>query len=143
MTVNRIAAWTASSLVGVALVAGLLLSGSPVEQRHKRLDERRVGDLQRLAAAIDGYWLAREALPESLGELVDGRRLSRMPSDPVTGLPYEYETTEQPTGYRLCATFQSAASEASAGEFWAHGPGRHCYTFEPPVAAEPALRRLR
>ena len=61
-------------------------------------------------------------------ELLDGRRLSRMPSDPETGLAYEYEQLD-PTSYQLCATFDRPSASQLAVDFWIHDAGRGCFSF--------------
>ncbi|HCP49026.1 MAG TPA: hypothetical protein DIT73_02265, partial [Gammaproteobacteria bacterium] len=104
MNVNGFAFWTSSCAVTLVLIASFVISGSPGEQRLVRLDELRIAHLVQLTEAVDDYWEAQDELPLKMSELLDGRRLSRMPSDPETGLAYEYEQLD-PTSYQLCASF--------------------------------------
>ena len=132
MSIHRVAGWTSSTVVAIAVVCGLVLSGSPREQRLKRLDERRIADLRTLASYVDRSWRKHEELPADLGALLDGVDVARIPSDPATGLNYEY-VVAGPREYRLCATFQTTPDRA-AGTFWDHQAGRQCFEFEVPKA---------
>lgn len=129
MNVPRTAGWASAAVVAAAVIAGFVISGSPEVQRQKRLDDRRVSHLQQLTAALDGYWHDHGTLPEELSVVLDGRRLSHMPSDPVTGLGYPYEWLS-PSRYRLCAEFAVASQPGDAQEFWSHPAGRECYEFD-------------
>ena len=135
MNVKKIAVWSSSCIATIAVVAGLALSGSPGEQRLKRLDERRIFDLTHLARALDAYWEDHERLPPDVKSLMDGRVLSRIPTDPATDRMYEYHVDE-PRRYRLCANFDRPSSEKEARGFWAHPDGRQCYEFEAAASAK-------
>jgi len=129
MSINRVAAWVSAAAVLIAVIAGFIISGSPSERRLERLDERRVSDLKQLSWAVDAYRDQRGDLPDDLMELVDGRRLSQLPVDPVTRLPYAYQPLP-PDRYRLCAIFELASEATDQEQFWAHPGGQHCYEFE-------------
>jgi hypothetical protein len=92
------------------------------------LDETRVLQLKALAHAINGYRLTHEALPESLADVVDGLRITSVPTDPVTDIPYEY-SANPPQHYELCAEFERNSRREDAHDFWAHESGRQCYSF--------------
>lgn len=129
MSTNKLAALGSSAVVVVSVVVGLILAGSPDEQRLKRLDSQRVYGLQTIVRVIDFYSSDEGELPGALAELVDGRRLTRLPTDPVTGIPYEYKISNG-TQYELCAMFDRASDDGSQGDFWAHEHGQKCYVFE-------------
>lgn len=133
MNVHRVAAWASIAVVAIAAVAGFVVSGTPGEQRLKRLDERRVADLQRLAHAVDLHWATEHSVPMSADPLVDGRSLSRMPTDPATGEPYRYERLSADS-YQLCADFARPSESWERDDFWQHPAGTHCYTFKVPGA---------
>lgn len=137
MNINRVAAMVTSIAVLIVVIAAFQLLGSPTDQRLQRLDERRVSDLQQLAHAVDTYHAQRDALPEDLEALVDGRRLSRMPTDPSSDQPYRYEPLADDR-YRLCASFARASDPESPPEFWQHTAGTTCFEFE--ATEDPALR---
>ena len=62
-----IAVWVAVVVVSVG--TGLYLLGSPAEERARRMDARRITDLQAISAAADLYWTRHDSLPMSLDEL--------------------------------------------------------------------------
>lgn len=106
-----------------AVAAGFYLLGTPAEERTRRLDDRRVSDLQRLQLAIDLYWTRNGRLPSTLEELAKEAGTNIYGRDPVSGQPYEYRAKDADT-YELCALFER--EEQTAG-FWSHGPGRRCF----------------
>lgn len=122
------AALASALVVAAAVAAGLWISGAPQTQRLERADERRIDDLRRLTAAIADYHDDRGELPAHLGALVDGLRLSELPSDPLRGEPYDYERAGA-GAYRLCARFDLPSPPERSAGFWRHGAGRHCYAF--------------
>lgn len=143
MTPRKTVAIAVSVVMLAAVVAGLFVAGSPSQERARQYDQRRVSDLQTAANAIDQYWTRTKKLPESLEELT-GKREYYVSSilDPRTGDPYGYRATGEKT-YELCATFEleDVADEALAKprspypypegtDFWRHGAGRVCFSFE-------------
>jgi type II secretory pathway pseudopilin PulG len=117
------------AVVIAAVVAGLVISGSPAEQRRLRADDRRVGDLQQLTRAIQRYYEETERLPETLDALVNGWISSELPRDPDTEAEYDYEITGS-SAFRLCAEFARASRPNAEPEFWSHGAGGHCYSLD-------------
>jgi hypothetical protein len=126
----------AIAAVCVSVAVGLKLLGSPSEERARKLDDRRVEDLQRLATAVDLYRSRAGHLPSSLEEV--RRDLPNdMSRDPVTEQPYGYRLISVDK-YELCADFQRA-SEADRGYggydyggsagmgFWSHPAGHRCF----------------
>jgi hypothetical protein len=125
---KRAIAGFAAVSVAAAIVAGLFVIGSPSEERARRLDERRVEDLQGISRATNVYFERHARLPSSLEELgrEGGMRIGER--DPV-GAPYEYHASGAET-YQLCATFQRSSAEegrAVTAEFWSHEAGRRCF----------------
>lgn len=121
-------------VVGVfsAVVAGILLLGSPADERMRRLDERRVNDLIALARATDVFWTRRSRLPASLDELVAEPGVAAETEDPGTGVPYDYTAINAST-YEVCATFVRSATlqeQRVEADFWTHGEGRQCFRRE-------------
>lgn len=117
--------------VGVisAGVAGVLMLGSPAEERGRRLDERRVADLVSLSRAADVYWTRHSDLPAAVAGLLNEPGAAVSASDPGTGAPYEYVRIDGAT-YELCATFHASATlqeQRSDADFWTHGEGRQCF----------------
>jgi hypothetical protein len=116
----------AASIVVVAtLAAAIGVMGTPAQQRLVRLDERRIGDLDRIVRAIREH-----GLPPDLATLArtPGERLSII--DPVDGQPYEFAPLGKDR-YRLCARFATDSAKVPSVAWhqrsWNHGEGRHCY----------------
>ena len=135
MTTNRMAAIAITVVVIIAALAGLYLSGSPAEQRLLRMDERRVRDLNQLANATQRYWQEQGELPATLQQLVDGRRLNKLPVDPDSGQAYEYTAGDKE--FSLCAGFSRPSEATTTIEFWQHPAGEHCYEFDTTVIMPP------
>lgn len=136
-------------VVATVVVVGFWLVGSPLEERTRKFDERRVNDLQLIQGEIMNYWRNKAELPKSLVVLNDDIRGFRVPKDPTTGQDYEY-TVIAPEKFSLCANF-ALADDASRNsnsprsimgprfeaktsydvgypsEVWAHGAGRVCF----------------
>jgi hypothetical protein len=100
--------------------------GPPSEERTRRLDERRVEDLQQIALSVSLYNTRHQRLPVSLTELSAEPGLTLRSRDPVTGEQYGYSTLDS-ARYELCAIFDRESTERRAEIFWSHGGGRHCF----------------
>ena len=113
-----------TAAVIAAVVAGLIVLGSPQTARERRFDERRVADLVDIDGAIDAHLTRTSELPQTLRGLtqVNGRPAL---TDPVTGQGYEYIVHESDR-YELCAVFSQAGEGHSP--YWRHGQGRTCFT---------------
>lgn len=129
MSGQRLAAGLAIAVVVAAIVAGLVISGSPEQQRLLRLDSQRVNDLQSLSQWISVNYSSTRELPAELAELVDGRMLSRVPRDPESDQAYAYEILDR-REYRLCAEFALPSEHPELDGFWAHAAGRQCFRFD-------------
>jgi hypothetical protein len=129
MSIQRVAAVGSIVAVVVAIVAALMLIGSPAEQRLRRLDEGRVNDLRALSRAVYFQWNERQVLAASAADLVDGRSLTRLPVDRSSDEPYEYRVTG-PRAFELCAVFARPSRPQDAHDFWYHDAGRRCFEFD-------------
>ncbi len=125
-------------LVGLAIVAGVVMMGSPRDARAWRLDERRVSDLRWITRATDQYRSRHDRLPASLQELAQDREASVPVRDPATGESYEDQVLG-PKTYTVCARFERADADSSSpepeartGDVWRHGVGRQCFQREAP-----------
>jgi hypothetical protein len=122
----------AAAIASGAIVAGLIIVGSPSEARMRRLDERRVRDLVSITRAVNAYWTRNARLPASLGQLVQTPATDVESQDPLTSQPYAYGVVGGTT-YELCADFQANSQEESHpyfGRFWSHPAGRHCFRLD-------------
>ena len=133
MRARTVAAGIAVALVVMAVVTGLVMLGSPSEQRARRLDERRLRALQTIQVAIDEHWRSHGRRPESIAELMREPRAVSETKDPVTGREYGYRAIAE-RSYQLCAGFErSDTAERDAPfavPFWAHPAGPHCFDLE-------------
>ena len=118
-------AWVLSFVVLASIVLGFFIIGTPAEQRDRRFDEERVGDLRVLQSQIINYWIQKEALPAELDDLKDSISGFVPPEDPATDLPYEYYVTGDLT-FELCATFKTSSYE-SFQQNWEHDAERTCF----------------
>lgn len=131
-----------TAVIAILSVAwGLWLAGSPAAQRLRKLDERRVQDLQtiqsEITAIVYGGQPARspsvpkpvKPLPATLQEVLSQAQYQR-PSiaDPQTGQPYEY-VVRDPRRYDLCAVF-SAPLDQPFNVRWNHPAGHQCFSFD-------------
>lgn len=115
--IRRGNAWFGIVLVVAAIVGGFWIVGSPATQRALRFDQERVSDLQNIQWQIVTYWQQKGALPTALTDLNDSISGTKVPNDPETGQPYEYndkgvtalKTTQTGYVFSLCATFDRAS----------------------------------
>lgn len=123
---------TAVVVVILAVGAGLYTLGSPQEERVRRLDHRRVQDLQGIQAATDLYWTRHAEVPGSLDELTaePGVRINTL--DPASAERYGYQALDS-VRYEVCASFEGESDLIARDrdtDLWAHGPGRQCFQLE-------------
>jgi len=122
----------------VALVWGAFIIGSPMQERLKKFDERRVEDLRSISSEVFEYVYGGmpydpesaliHELPKTLDEVRANARYKRINMlDPATGEPYKYIVIDSKR-YSLCATFDHP-KEREYDIFWDHPAGEHCYNF--------------
>jgi hypothetical protein len=119
-------------IVVAAVVGGLILIGSPAQERMRRVDAQRVADLSAVAGKVDLYWTRHKSLPASLEELSKERSGSVRLMDPDTKRPYEYRILSD-SAYELCADFARDSTDqpdAFHKSFWAHGAGKQCFNLK-------------
>jgi hypothetical protein len=127
----------AGGLLGVVLIVAigtaLVILGSPDQERVRRLDQRRVRDLDGLAMAIDLYFERHGSLPATLRDIEREVGVSAGFRDPASAALYEYQVLEG-SRFELCATFdataQQATDELTEYRFWSHRAGRQCFQRE-------------
>ncbi len=96
----------------VAVVAGLFILGSPMDERARRVDDRRVADLHGIVAATDLYWTRHSRLPASLDDLTAEPGVSISTGDPVSSEIYGYQPLDS-AHYEVCASFERESAETS------------------------------
>lgn len=123
-------------LVIAGIGGGLLILGSPADERVNRLDRRRVQDLQQIERAVNLHRTRQGRLPGSLDELSRDAGIRISGNDPVTGEPYGYRPIDD-TKFEVCAVFETAerSEPVDVAWFWSHGAGRQCF--------QPTVREMR
>lgn len=136
---GRVLATVATLAVVAVVVAAVFIMESPVRQRQRRLDERRVQDLGSVQAALEVYRNRHNRLPPSLKVLVQEPGLWVSVRDPETHSLYRYAAAGD-RNFTLCARFaldsvvdRRGQRPASAPDQWAHGAGEHCFERSIPV----------
>ena len=131
---NRIATgtalmWLAGVVVAAAVVAGLLVTGSPQQQRLARLDEVRLMDLDALERAVLAYHERNDRLPADLDELATHPGIRVPLQDPAGHPPYRYRMIDA-SRFELCATFDTDTLQAQGAPMArdrAHAKGEQCF----------------
>lgn len=151
--------WGASLFVIASIIVGFIVMGSPQTQRLLRLDDQRVQALGSIQWQIVNYWQQKEKLPETLDQLHDPIGGFIVPTDPVSGEAYGYETTGK-NSFKLCATFGASNQNVETSntvprvapvptkgyvngidENWQHSVGKACFdrTIDPELY--PSLKK--
>lgn len=96
----------ASGLVLAIIIWSFSVTGSPMNQRKLRLDQRRIDDLQSIQWQVISYWQQKEKLPTVLTDITTPLSGFVIPQDPEfqKGRVYEYAKTGDKS-FELCATF--------------------------------------
>ncbi len=135
-----------SVIILSAVVYGVIIIGSPSEQRAKMMDTTRVNDLSSIQNQIvNSQWQNKGEVPASLDALKDPISNYAVPTDPETKADYEY-TKLSKNSFELCATFKTEVSTTTLNSVtgkpasypysydevinqnWQHGIGRTCFT---------------
>jgi hypothetical protein len=114
-------------VVALVVIRGIMIVGSPSEERTRRMDSRRIVDLQGISRSIGVYYMRHQQVPASLEELAREPGFANVARDPVTDQPYGYRMFNA-TSYALCGTFDRETADNRAEDFWAHGVGEQCFT---------------
>lgn len=138
---HRMFALIGSAITVIAIVWGIVLAGSPMSERLRKFDERRIEDfnvIRNEAATIvldqtrherPGERRIVNPLPQSLPELQEQAVYQKLEiTDPQTGELYEYRVLNEST-YELCAVF-NFPRDHQYDIFWNHEAGRQCFTID-------------
>lgn len=121
-------AFIVSFVVLISIVVGFFIIGTPGEQRQRRFDEQRVGDLQMLQSQIINNWVQKQTLPLKLSDLEDSISGFKVPTDPETKLSYEYKTISI-LSFELCAIFKTSLNNVrDFQQNWEHKAEKTCFT---------------
>lgn len=124
---GRILPFIAVVMVAASVLWGLMIIGTPEQQREKKFDEKRIADLQAIAGSIDRYFTRYQSLPVHLDNLEKEPGSSIRTVDPKTEIAYTY-TRRSVDSYELCAEF-SAESDDEIQSMWSHHAGHNCFQF--------------
>ncbi|NBV77098.1 hypothetical protein EBR66_02985 [bacterium] len=131
-------------LVIGTIVSGFLVMGSPSYVRKLRIDQQKVSDLQNIQWQIINFYQQKGRLPATMSEAYDQLSGMTVPIAPE-GDMYEYATTSNKLGFKLCANFnadsngspgdiataypmeQNVRSADDAGLPWSHSTGKTCF----------------
>lgn len=140
--VPKILTSVVSTVVVLSIILGFFIVGTPGDQRDRRFDEQRVGNLQMLQSQIVDYWVRKSYLPVSLKNLEDNISGFMVPTDPGSKTNYEYRIIS-PLSFELCAEFSRPTKETglagrgikesgpyynSFSQNWDHTAGKFCWT---------------
>ena len=133
---TKVFACTVIVLVIAFIGYGLVIIGTPGQQRAFQFDQRRVSDLQQISYAINEYWQNSGKLPSGFDDLKNQPYYYvQSVIDPKTEIPYEYRIMGDKT-YELCATFETDSTLTAARfkahvpfseQSWDHAIGRTCF----------------
>lgn len=148
-------------VVAASIVAGFFIVGSPQTERLRKLDDRRISDLQNIQSQIVNFWQKKERLPAGSDELKDDVSGWIAPVDPETKAQYEYIIDEEKElSFWLCADFLLEGGAEFGNDYysitpfggygaenWDHPRGRNCFyrTIDPelyPSLKEEAKRGI-
>jgi type II secretory pathway pseudopilin PulG len=146
---RSIALGASVATVVAAVAVGLVLLGSPAQERERRIDDRRVADLHGITAAAELYRTRHGRLPESLDDLAAEPGLRINTRDPTSSELYGYRVLDDGR-YEVCATFAAesgppteSASIIQRSCQGCHGQGSSAAAgIGDPVAAHLELRDL-
>lgn len=105
-----------SLAVLIGIIGGFFIIGSPLTQRMRLLDERRVSDLQSIQWQTVNFWQKKAVLPKTLADLNDSISGYSVPVDPSTSAPYEYQASGV-TDFKLCATFDLSTEAVNSKDY--------------------------
>ena len=136
----KILAVVVSVVVLFSIIIGFFIVGTPVDQRNRKEDERRVSDLQTLQSQIVDYWTKKKVLPSQLDNLQDNISGFMVPNDPSAKNSYEY-VIKDTLSFELCAVFSASnlndktmlgtdyyAPYDVYRQNWNHDVGRVCFS---------------
>lgn len=124
-----------------SIVGGFFIVGTPTKQRARKMDEKRVSDLQTIQIQVVDYWMKKKVLPTNLDALQDNISGFSVPEDPDLRT-YEYILVE-PLKFELCANFSTSDKDypsrgkntlaydsmySAFQQNWDHEAGRVCFS---------------
>jgi hypothetical protein len=85
-----------SCIALVAIIYGIVLVGTPSEQRAKRMDSQRINDLRNIQnEVVYTHWQNKGDIPSKLEEMNDPISGFIVPTDPETKENYTYKNFQK------------------------------------------------
>ena len=154
--VKKTVPWFGIIFVVSAIIGGLIIVGSPAQQRAIRFDQQRVSDLQDIQYQIINYWQKKQSLPVTLADLNDPILNFLVPVDPETGVQYQYvvKSSSSVPSFSLCSNFDLSSTNEQVNSYpveydaqpvsnWKYSTGQSCFdrtidpAMYPPASAGP------
>lgn len=119
-TVYSVFGWLVAASLVVAIIAGLIMVGSPMKARDEKIDAKRLSNMQSTARVISCYAESAEGgLPNSIETIktavADGvhyndpknRRCQNLKwkTDPLTDMDFQYDRLGE-NSFQLCGIFE-------------------------------------
>lgn len=127
--------------MGLAVIYGFTVSGSPFNIRDKKIDQEITRNIREISNAIRSYYGEKRTLPGTLNELiVEGRSYAASFKDPRTGKEFDYLPNKDNATYKLCAAFVTESTQNQDNktiyynrydtDLSMHPRGYHCFEFK-------------
>lgn len=133
LSVDQAFAVVATVAVGLGIVGGFWVLGTPGRQRAMASDRQRLQDIATIAQSLHQNYLEQT----DTYQLPDTLPTAKARVDPLTGEPYTYQRLGDRT-FHLCASFDTdSATYRFSQRFpdpdrdrWQHPQGYHCFEFD-------------
>ncbi len=125
----------------IAVIWGITLAGSPIEERSRKFDDRRIEDIRAIQSEVLNIVLDKtryeaiadrvvvNPIPATLEEVAAKATYEKLTIlDPETGDPYGYQKVDD-SHFRVCAVFNMIRDEQYE-IFWNHAAGEKCFEFD-------------
>ncbi len=124
--------WPVVVVLAALFVSGFMIAESPKQARHRRYDEKLIGNFYQIDSVLSTYYQQNNRLPDSLDELLPTPYfLDRKALQASDGQRISYKPLGG-TKYQLCATWQTSNLDNNDGvrtvgiEKWPHQSGWQC-----------------
>jgi type II secretory pathway pseudopilin PulG len=140
------------AIVVVSVIGAFFLTGSPIQERTRRIDQQKVQVLQEVTFAVENYYREHDVIPADFETLSPtlGSYVRQQLAD--TRMTLEYSATGE-IEYTLCTTFETASTDSENIEYqrfvspgktndWEHGVGYTCFDLEIPRSVQGEVQSL-
>lgn len=114
----------------IAVIYGLIQSGSPFFTRDLKADQQKVTEITSISYGIQQYYSKNKNLPTVLDEITQFLYGSKNIKDFDTNQNYEYIVGED-SNYKLCSTFKTDTNQNNSYSYsigmYNHTKGHYCF----------------